>query len=156
MDISNIVNEHIAIHCPTEEDAKRFIKMSYNRGYIWAGYFNESKSIDDAETNYKCYGERTCYVISEGRLYYDRYDTYKSKGYKIVLFSDLKLDNDCYNMMKEIYDDLSGISELLAAMSICPLKNNMSLTNGLAFISKAIRQCKKKMFMAISNKKRGE
>lgn len=57
--------ERIAIHTPTEEQAKELLKALDERGYVW----QSGKKLTDI-TYYKGYKENTCYAFynSFGRL----------------------------------------------------------------------------------------
>lgn len=69
----------IVVHCKTEEEAKDFCKQMHEHGMKWCSGESYLK-----ETNYEFYEEEMCYIRGE----FSSYQYYKSKGYKILEWSD--------------------------------------------------------------------
>lgn len=69
----------IAVHCKTEEEAKDFCEKMHKQGMKWCSGESYLK-----ETNYKFCEEEMCYIRGE----FSPYQYYKSKGYKILEWSD--------------------------------------------------------------------
>lgn len=69
----------IAMHCKTEEEAEDFCKQMHEHGMKWCSGESYLK-----ETNYKLLEEEMCYIRGE----FSPYQYYKSKGYKILEWSD--------------------------------------------------------------------
>lgn len=69
----------IAVYCKTEEEAKDFCKRMHEHGMKWCSGESYLK-----ETNYEFYEEEMCYIRGE----FSSYQYYKSKGYKILEWSD--------------------------------------------------------------------
>lgn len=68
-----------AVHCKTEEEAKDFCERMHEHGMKWCSGESYLK-----ETNYKFCEEEMCYIRGE----FSPYQYYKSKGYKILEWSD--------------------------------------------------------------------
>lgn len=69
----------IAVHCKTEEEAKDFCERMHKQGMKWCSGESYLK-----ETNYEFCEEEICYIRGE----FSPYQYYKSKGYKILEWSD--------------------------------------------------------------------
>ena len=79
-------SELIAIHTPTEEQAKTLLKALDKRGYEWFG--GEEITI----TNYEDDKENTCYTfhdILDKKIMYSPLDWYQEEGYTIIEFTDI-------------------------------------------------------------------
>ena len=74
--------EKIAIHTPTEEQAKALLKALVKKGYKWiSGYKLTS------ETCYEDYKENTCYDFElNNKICYCRLNFYQQCGYTIIEF----------------------------------------------------------------------
>lgn len=68
-----------AVHCKTEEEAKDFCKQMHEHEMEWCSGESYLK-----ETNYRFCEEEMCYIRGE----FSPYQYYKSKGYKILEWSD--------------------------------------------------------------------
>ena len=75
------VNNKIAVHCKTEEEAKDFCKQMHEHGLKW---YNSMKSYIE-RTNWHVLKEKTCYT-NHGR-YCDK-DYYIKNDYEILEWSD--------------------------------------------------------------------
>ncbi|MCZ0666590.1 hypothetical protein OZZ17_03440 [[Ruminococcus] gnavus] len=75
----NDTDNKIAVHCKTEEEAKDFCEKMHKQGMKWCSGESYLK-----ETNYKFCEEEMCYIRGE----FSPYQYYKSKGYKILEWSD--------------------------------------------------------------------
>jgi len=69
----------IAVHCKTGEEAKDFCERMHEQGMKWCSGESYLK-----ETNYEFCEEEICYIKGE----FSPYQYYKSKGYKILEWSD--------------------------------------------------------------------
>jgi len=77
--------EEIAVHTPTEEQAKSLLKALYKRGYTWS-----SGQKLTAETWYGIYKENTCYgFYLRKQVCYCSFDWYQNEGFTIIEFSDI-------------------------------------------------------------------
>ena len=86
----------IAIHCDTEEKAKRFVKWCFKNDMIW-------KNSDSSETHYRYYKENTCYTCARDGSDWD-FDTfllefsnkiwYEQHGYKVISFDEFMKEVD--------------------------------------------------------------
>ena len=76
--------EKIAIHTPTEEQAKELLKALDKRGYKWIG--DKLTAI----TRYEVYKEDTCYSLElDNTIYYSPFTWYQSESYTIIEFKDI-------------------------------------------------------------------
>ena len=80
--------KEIAIHTPTEKQAKTLLKAFEGKGYIW-GFGQKLTAI----TCYKNYEENTCYDWSYGTVSYCSLSFYQKLGFTIIEFSDIDLEN---------------------------------------------------------------
>ena len=88
--------EEIAIHTPTEKQAKALLKALDERGYEWTLIVKLT-----TKTCYKYYKENTCYSFydSYGKLrdkevWYCSLDWYQDEGYKIIEFSEIDFEEE--------------------------------------------------------------
>lgn len=71
------VQENVAVHCPTEEQAKELLYFAHKCGLKW------SSGAAYIEKNYWYnYRENSCYALYEGK--YGSVQRYKEYGYKIL------------------------------------------------------------------------
>lgn len=83
--------EQIAIHTPTEEQAKALLKALDEKGYAWC-----DRDKLTTETNYEDEEENTCYSFRDcdGKLLdkeimYSPLDWYQDHDYTIIEFKDI-------------------------------------------------------------------
>ena len=84
--------EEIAIHTPTEKQAKALLKALDEKGYEW---FSGNKLT--TITRYENHKENTCYDFSIGidgklvfkKVMYSSLSFYQEEGYTIIEFSDI-------------------------------------------------------------------
>jgi cytolysin (calcineurin-like family phosphatase) len=82
--------EEIAIHTPTEEQAKTLLKALDEKGYTW---FVGQKLTDI--TCYEVFGQDTCYVFGcynlglSKKVMYRSLDFYRDEGYTIIECGDI-------------------------------------------------------------------
>ena len=81
-----------AVHCKTEEEAKDFCKRMHEEGLKWCSGESYLK-----ETNYKFCEEEMCYI----RGGFSLYQYYKSKGCKILEWSDYMQKNFTKSDLKD-------------------------------------------------------
>lgn len=81
-----------AVHCKTEEEAKDFCKRMHEEGLKWCSGESYLK-----ETNYKFCEEEMCYI----RGGFSPYQYYKSKGCKILEWSDYMQKNFTKSDLKD-------------------------------------------------------
>lgn len=74
------VDNKIAVHCKTEEEAKDFCRQMYKHGMAW-----ESGNSYLSCTHYEVYKGETCYI---GFGMFSSYRHYNSEGYEILEWSD--------------------------------------------------------------------
>ena len=99
--IERFKNGGLAVHCDTEEKAKKFIEWCYENGMEWE--FESSKPF--ALTHYASYHNKTTY--SFGGNNYLKFGTaswYKEHGYKVVTYDDFMKGVD--GMKEFTLDDL--------------------------------------------------
>jgi len=78
-------SEQIAIHTPTEEQAKELLKALDEKGYEWASGIKLT-----TRTNYEVYKEDTCYSLElDNTIYYSLFTWYQSESYTIIEFKDI-------------------------------------------------------------------
>ena len=84
-------SEKIAVHTPTEEQAKILLSELDKRGYKWNGGDKLT-----TETNYEDEKENTCYnftpdfrPILNKKIMYGPLDWYQDEGYTIIEFKDI-------------------------------------------------------------------
>ena len=83
--------EKIAVHTPTEAQAKALLKALDKKGYTWT--FDGTKLT--TETLYECYEEDTCYYFdSYKKVWYGSFNWYKNAGYTIVEFSEIDFEEE--------------------------------------------------------------
>lgn len=83
----------IAVHCKTEEEAKDFCKRMHEHGMKWR----------DGESYLECteYGKHLSEPCYTGYGEYSRNEYYKSKGYKILEWSDYMQKNFTKSDLKD-------------------------------------------------------
>lgn len=74
------VDNKIAVHCKTEEEAKDFCRQMYKHGMAW-----ESGNGYLSCTHYEVYKGETCYI---GFGMFSSYRYYNSEGYEILEWSE--------------------------------------------------------------------
>ena len=75
--IKEAIKANTVIHCETEQEAERILKMAHELGYKWCtreGYKNN--------TEWNVYEDKMCYDLLEGA--YSAYDYFKNKNYTII------------------------------------------------------------------------
>ena len=83
-------SEKIAIHTPTEEQAKALLSELDKKGYKWGG---EDKLT--TTTYYEVYKEDTCYSLELGNaIYYSLFTWYQSESYTIIECSDIDFNEN--------------------------------------------------------------
>lgn len=73
------VDNKIAVHCKTEEEAEDFCKQMHERGMKWG----DRRSYLEC-TEYEHYRDKTCYTV---RGTFSYYDFFEGEGYKILEWS---------------------------------------------------------------------
>lgn len=99
MNIEDIVGKKIAVHCKTEAQARRFVKMAYENGYMWTG-----GNPDD--THYHAFGKDTCYYLDKAKnndnctnlLTFSNMSWSKKHCCKIIPFSEIASEKVCFNV----------------------------------------------------------
>ena len=84
-------SERIAIHTPTEEQAKALLKALDERGYEW---ISEEKLTDitcyEDEKENTCYTFYDCYgKLLDKKITYSPLDWHQGEGYTIIEFKDI-------------------------------------------------------------------
>lgn len=78
-------NEEIAIHTPTEKQAKALFKELDKRGYTWIGGGKLTTF-----TLYELYEKNTCYDFEQNnKVCYGSLKFYQDKDYTIIEFSEI-------------------------------------------------------------------
>jgi len=78
-------NEKIAIHTPTEDQAKALLNELNKKGYKWS-----SREKLTTKTRYEYDEEDTCYNLEpNNRICYSSFAWYQRHGYTIIEFSDI-------------------------------------------------------------------
>lgn len=73
------VDNKIAVHCKTEEEAKDFCRKMHERGMKWIDGISYLEC-----TEYKHHRDKTCYTV---RGTFSYYDFFEGEGYKILEWS---------------------------------------------------------------------
>lgn len=94
--IQDFKSKDIAINCETEEEAEKFFDILIMNGI--------KKSETDIMKQCYYYGEKTCYEINEGKMFYSDISYYEKEGYSIYKFSGTDFSNT-YN--KESIDNVA-------------------------------------------------
>ena len=81
--IKDAIKENTAIHCETEEEAERILKMANELGYRW---YDGDRFTYTNEWN--VYGNKTCYDIKRG--IHGGYRLYRANEYTIINSTDIK------------------------------------------------------------------
>ena len=79
-------NNHIAVHCKTEEEARKFCKQMHEHGLTWC---SEKSYLD--HIMWKDYGTQTCYDNTGCYCYLDYYQ--KGCGWIILEYSDFNAND---------------------------------------------------------------
>lgn len=83
--IERFKNYGLAVHCDTEEKAKKFIEWCYENGMEWQ--LESSKPF--ALTHYASYHNKTTYSLGgDNYLKFGTASWYKEHGYKVVTYDD--------------------------------------------------------------------
>ena len=90
----NINNNKIAILCSTKTLSDMVLKELYNQE------FTGCQSID----NYNIDKESVCYVVEDGKIFYDSVEIFEDEGFKII-------DANEFLKIKESQTDLLKINE---------------------------------------------
>ena len=77
--------EKIAIHTPTEKQAKTLLKALNKSGYVW-----KSGNKLTATTYYNAYKENACYTFGfDKKVMFGLLKFYEDEGYAIIEFTDI-------------------------------------------------------------------
>lgn len=85
MKIDDVYKKLTVVHCATEEEANRILRLAASKGWKWNGgqLFTDKNNWNDYEGN-------TCYSLSTG-TYADK-EFYKYLGYSIIESTDIEGD----------------------------------------------------------------
>lgn len=87
--------ERIAIHTPTERQAKALLKALDKKGYRWI----EGEKLT-TETQYEVEEENTCYNFElNKKIMYSPLSFYQDEGYTIIKFEDIEWKGDWYVLL---------------------------------------------------------
>lgn len=67
------IQNKFIVHCKTEEQAKKLIKVAYEQGYKWQ-HDDSTEGKDNEETFFTYYKEKTCYVFRGNRISFSSID----------------------------------------------------------------------------------
>ena len=67
------IQNKFIVHCKTEEQAKKLIKVAYEQGYKWQ-HDDSTEGKDNEETFFAYYKEKTCYVFRGNRISFSSID----------------------------------------------------------------------------------
>ena len=67
------IQNKFIVHCKTEEQAKKLIKVAYEQGYKWQ-HDDSTEGKDNEETFFTYYKEKTCYVFRGNRISFSNID----------------------------------------------------------------------------------
>lgn len=67
------IQNKFIVHCKTEEQAKKLIKVAYEQGYKWQ-HDDGTEGKDNEETFFTYYKEKTCYVFRGNRISFSSMD----------------------------------------------------------------------------------
>ena len=82
--------KNIAVHTPTEDEAKALLAKLHKRSYAW----NSGTKLT-IETFYKNYEEKTAYAFERRhKIAYCSLDWYQENDYTIVEFSDIDFQEE--------------------------------------------------------------
>ena len=83
MNIKEAIKEKTVIHCETEEEANRILKMAHELGYKWS----TGCSFTDEQNNWEVHEEATCYYVING--FYGNIKYFKDENYTIINSTDI-------------------------------------------------------------------
>ena len=87
--IKDFKNDEIAINCRTEEEAIEFLTYLDSKGLKWRDGANLT-----GEPCWKTYDKDTCYILSPKGIEFSPVDYYLQKGYYIIPYARVDLQND--------------------------------------------------------------
>ena len=67
------IQNKFIVHCKTEEQAKKLIKVAYEQGYKWQ-HDDSIEGKDNEETFFTYYKEKNCYVFRGNRISFSSID----------------------------------------------------------------------------------
>lgn len=82
-DLNNYTHGRYAMHCPSYDKARVFLRYLHDNGKCWRG--GESYLAKD---NFCEYYEKTCYAFSEGTYADLNYFLHESDTWKLLFFDD--------------------------------------------------------------------
>ena len=85
-------SEKIAIHTPTEEQAKTLLKALDEKGYTWnSGDKLTTMTHYEDEKENTCYSFHNCFgKLLDKKIMYSPLDWYQDEGYTIIEFSEIE------------------------------------------------------------------
>ena len=97
-------SDELAVHCPTEEEAVKFLSFLDEHGYSWCRGTNLS-----GELNWEHYMNQTAYSGDEDLdVSYGDIAFYQSEGYQVIPFSSL--------FYEDVPFEIADESELLSLL----------------------------------------
>jgi len=101
MNLDGFLKGEYVINCETEDEARELFKKLIRYGKKWCAFGN--LELEEDETNWQCYGEKTCYGFSDGLSYGTADFAYSDR--KVIKFADLKgynglSKNECLAILK--------------------------------------------------------
>ncbi len=85
MKLKEIINQKIAVSCPTEAEAVEFLKQGDNAGLLR----RSGKPLLSAACCWGKFKENTCFTFSDGFFGYDKKDHFEDYNYTIIPFTEL-------------------------------------------------------------------
>lgn len=105
MQISDIINMNIVVHCSTEKEAKQFLLLCENADMTW---FDGERATNN--TRWYQYQESTCYRIVNKHITYGEVSLYHAVKFTIV---------DCEQILENENAREAIIKEILTAIHYC-------------------------------------
>ena len=114
-------SELIAIHTPTEEQAKTLLKALDENGYVWCGGDKLTTT-----TRYGNYKENTCYnftpdfsPILNKKIMYGSLGFYQDEGYTVIEFEDIDFAEKTTNQKQSSVNKSPSGLFLFVGYSVC-------------------------------------
>ena len=160
MTFKDIAQKNIAVNCPTEDDARHFIKLVCENGYQWE-YKTPEKLF------YEHYGGATAYIIRDSKVIMGDWIQFLRDGYIIIPFSsfikepNVPIQNvkgankvikreetdpmDIKETVNKVQNKLSALMDIVMALSSCVEHGGVTSCECLEHIAEVIYDCKQQL-----------
>lgn len=87
---NDIIGKNIAVHCDTEEKAKKFLQECENRGLEWIDGDSPMTNISNI---WHINMEYTCYAIKNYVITYENVEYFKIVRYELIEYNDVLFED---------------------------------------------------------------